>query len=300
MTLELRPITGPDELDLFLAFPYVLNDEVAKDLDAGRRHPHWLWVALDDGRPVARAGFWSRPGDAEPELFDIFDLREGEAGRQLVEAALTALGRQPDFLRYVSPGWRDDPAERRGVELRLGALERLGARLLVERLRMQWEAGTPVPEPTGRLAFRQPAGADELIGLMARVLDGTLDAHSRDELTRMTPAESARAQHDDELAGYASPREWWRVATLPGGAPAGFVIPAHNGYNPIIAYIGVVPEHRGHGYAGEILAEGTRILRDQGVPRIRASTDVGNTPMAAAFARAGYPVVSRQLDMVWR
>ena len=37
----------------------------------------------------------------------------------------------------------------------------------------------------------------------------------------------------------------------------------------------------------------------EGVPRIRASTDVGNAPMARAFARAGYVTFERQLDMTW-
>ena len=62
----------------------------------------------------------------------------------------------------------------------------------------------------------------------------------------------------------------------------------HNGYNPIIAYIGVLPAYRGHGYIDELLAEGTRILAAEDVPRIRASTDLGNVPMANAFRRAGW------------
>jgi RimJ/RimL family protein N-acetyltransferase len=142
--------------------------------------------------------------------------------------------------------------------------------------------------------------AEELIALMTRVLEGTLDAHSLDDLSRMSARQAAEEQYRDELEGYASPHEWWRVATLPDGEPVGFVIPAHNGYNPIIAYIGVVPEHRGHGYIDEVLAAGTRLLVEEGVPRIRASTDVGNQPMARAFARAGYVAFERQLDMTWR
>lgn len=65
------------------------------------------------------------------------------------------------------------------------------------------------------------------------------------------------------------------------------MIPARNDYNPIIAYLAVLPEHRGNGYINDILAEGTRILGRHEVPRIRASTDLGNTPMANAFQRAG-------------
>ena len=82
---------------------------------------------------------------------------------------------------------------------------------------------------------------------MTSVLEGTLDAHSRSDLTRMTPTEQANSQYDDELASYTTPRVWWRVATLPDGTPVGFVIPARNAYNPIIAYIGVLPAFRGNG-----------------------------------------------------
>jgi len=42
------------------------------------------------------------------------------------------------------------------------------------------------------------------------------------------------------------------------------------------------------------------LLAAQNVARIRAATDVGNAPMAAAFARAGYVIFERQIDMTWR
>lgn len=302
--LTLRPITGPDELDLFNRLPYGLNDELAADLDEGRRRPEWLWLALRGDRVVARAAWWSRAGAERPVLMDILDLDgDPEDGVRLVETALATLvepgTNPPDYLRYVPGDWRDHPDVRRGVEQRMAVLERLGAKLFVERLRLEWRPGTPVPEPAGRLAFRPVRDPAELIDLMTLVLDGSLDAHSREELTRMTPRQSAEEQYRDEFAGYASPHEWWRVATLPDGEPVGFVIPAHNGYNPIIAYLGVLPAHRGRGYIDEVLAAGTRLLADEGVPRIRAATDVGNVPMARAFARAGYVTFERQLDMTW-
>ena len=299
--LTVRPLTGPDELHLFNRIPYVLNGELAKDLEGGRRHPRWLWVALRGERLAARAAWWSRPGDEQPLLMDIFDTDAVDDGVRLVRTALATLGTSPpDFLRYVPGDWREQPEVRRGVEQRMSALESLGARLFVERLRLEWRPGTPLPEPAGRLAFRPVRDAEELIVLMTTVLEGTLDAHGRDDLTRMTARRAAEEQYRDELERYASPHEWWRVATLPDGEPIGFVIPAHNGYNPIIAYIGVVPAHRGRGYVDEVLAAGTRLLAAEGVPRIRAATDVGNVPMARAFARAGYVVLERQLDMTWR
>jgi len=302
--LTLRPITGPEELGLFTRLHDVLDHELAGDLADGRRRPEWMWVALRGGHLVARAAWWARPGHDEPHVLDVFDLDERAhdrvgVGVRLLETAMAAVPARPEYCRFVPPGWRDDPAARTPVEERMAALERTGARLFVERLRLEWRPGTPVPEPRGRLTFRPVGAAEELIRLMADVLDGTLDAHSRADLKRMCAWEAAVAQYEDELSGYPSPREWWRIATLPDGEPVGFVIPARNAYHPIIAYLAVRPAHRGNGYVDDILAEGTRVLAAQDVPLIRASTDLGNVPMARAFERAGYVTFEHQIDMTW-
>jgi RimJ/RimL family protein N-acetyltransferase len=305
--LILRPITGPDELDLFNRLPYVLNDEVGGDLAAGRRRREWLWLALRGDRVVARAGWWSRAGDQHPQVMDIFDIDvngDTDDAVRLLKAALPAVvpadTTPPEYGRFLPPNWREHRHTRKAVEDRMGALERAGAKLFVERLRLEWRPGTPIAELSGRLTFRPVRNPDELVELMTLVLDGTLDAHSRDDLTRMAPSQAAQEQYHNELDRYASPHDWWRIATLPDGEPVGFVIPAHNGYNPIIAYLAVVPAHRGHGYIHDVLAAGTRLLAAQNVPRIRAATDVGNAPMAAAFAQAGYATFERQIDMTWR
>ncbi|MFF9480157.1 GNAT family N-acetyltransferase [Streptomyces sp. NPDC014733] len=335
--LVLRALRGPEELDLFRALPYTLDDELADDLAEGRRRPSWMWVALHGDRVLARVAWWSWPGDAVPALLDIFDLDDAgaapagpvatatgpdpcgtgpdpfDAGVRLLRAASSAVlpdGAHPGYLRFLPPGWRADPAERRVVESRMAALEWTGARLLVERLRWEWtphdadgpgalERGAgPVRGPAA-LTFRPPRDRAELLGLMTAVLDGTLDAHSRAELGRVSAREAAVRQYEEELVRYRSPREWWRVAVLPGGEPVGFVIPARNDYHAIIAYLGVVPVHRGRGYADALLAEGTRVLAAQGVPRIRAATDLGNTPMSDAFRRAGYRNFADRIDMTW-
>ena len=303
--LILRPITGPDELDLFNSLPYVLNDEIGDDLAAGRRRPRWLWLAMRGDQVVARAGWWSPAGDSHTLRMDIFDIDgDTDDGVRLLTTALPAVipagATPPEYSRFVPPNWRDHQHTRQAVDDRTAALERVGAKWFVERLRLQWRPGTPIAELSGRLTFRPVRNPGELIELMTLVLDGTLDAHSRDDLTRMTPRQAAQEQYHDELDRYASPHEWWRIATLPDGEPVGFVIPAHNGYNPVIAYLGVLPAHRGYGYVHDILAAGTSLLAAQNVPRIRAATDVGNAPMAAAFAQAGYDTFERQIDMTWR
>ena len=307
--LTIRPITGPDELDLFNRFPHQFSEELAGDLRDGRRRPGWLWIALRDGRLAARAGWWARPGNEHPDALDILDL--DDSGRpETVDIAARLLNtamadvvpegtRPPYYLRFVAPDWREASATRQPTEDRMAAAAQTGARMFVERLRLEWRPGAPVAAPTGRLSFRPVTDPVELLALMTEVIHGTLDAHDRDDLTRMSPRDAAAKQYHEELARYTSPRDWWKIAELPGGEPVGFVIPAHNDYSAIIAYLGVVPAYRGHGYIAEILAEGTRVLAAQDVPFIRASTDLGNVPMAAAFHRAGWIATGHQIDMTW-
>ena len=309
--LTVRPLIDRGELDRFLELRYVLDDELADDLAAGRRRPEWMWIALRDDRVLGRAAWWGPDGAESPALFDFFDVDdelpvdEGIAvGLALVGEALRTMlpegTEPPEYGRFLPPDWRDEPAVRQAIETRFAVLEKLGARPLVERLRLEWRAGTRLPEPSSRLSFRPVRDRGELIDLMVPVLEGTLDAHSRSDLERMTPREVAAKHHDEEFAGFASPHDWWQVGETEAGTPVGFVIPARNVYNAVIAYLGVLPDHRGHGYVDDLLAAGTRILAEQDVPRVRASTDVPNVPMAAAFARAGYVNFERAVNFTWK
>jgi RimJ/RimL family protein N-acetyltransferase len=94
-----------------------------------------------------------------------------------------------------------------------------------------------------------------------------------------------------------APRDWWRLAYSTDGALVGVVMPSRNYEAFVIAYIGVVPEQRGRGHVGRLLAEATAFLVGQGAERIVADTDTGNRPMAAAFERAAYRVTARRIVM---
>jgi RimJ/RimL family protein N-acetyltransferase len=243
-------------------------------------------------------------------MLDILDVDDSDKSIDLEELCFTLLEvataavigkviRRPEYGRFVSPDWRDQPETLEPVRVRMAALERAGARFLVERLRFEWRKGTPLVASSNRLSFRLPLDSDEIVELMTSALEGTLDVHSREDLATMSARDAAVRHFGDELARYRSPHDWWKVATLAGGDPVGFVIPARNDYHAIIAYIAVLPKYRGQGYIDDILAEGTRTLNAQHVPRIRASTDLGNGPMANAFARAGWINFERSIDMTW-
>jgi hypothetical protein len=309
--LVFRPITGIEEIQLFCQLPYVLNFELEDDLVAHRRRPEWMWMALDGDRLLARVAWWSRSDDGSPSALDVLDVDDGNGEIDLEDLCFTLLetatanviapgSRRPDYGRFVPPNWRDQPETSMPVELRMAALERAGAHLLVERLRFEWRDNAPVVTTHSRLLFRPPADNDELIELMTMALEGTLDVHSQRDLASLSARDTATRHFEDELVLYKSPHEWWRVATLLGGDRVGFVIPARNPYHPIIAYIAVLPQFRGSGYIDEILAEGTRILQSNDVPPFRASTDLGNVPMARAFTRVGWINFERSIDMTWQ
>ncbi len=92
---------------------------------------------------------------------------------------------------------------------------------------------------------------------------------------------------------------WWRIAELPTGEPVGFVIPARNNYHPIIAYIGVLPARRGHGYIDDLSP------RAPGCWRPRAWSGSGRRPTSATYRwrspseRLGYVNFERAFNMVW-
>jgi hypothetical protein len=116
--VTVRPITGPEELNLFCRFPQVLNAEVTTSTRA---------AGDPSGCGSLCEGTAQWPG-----------WRGGDG---------MATGAQhPECSRFLSAGWHEEAAERRAVENRMAALTRTGAEL-------------------------------------TQVLDGTLDAHSRDDLT---------------------------------------------------------------------------------------------------------------------
>ena len=91
-----------------------------------------------------------------------------------------------------------------------------------------------------------------------------------------------------------------RVRSLEAGATQDeFLSPGHNPYSLVIGYLAVMPDHRGRGYINDILNEGVSELAATGVDRIRAATDMTNSPMGDAFLRNGWTEYERSIDTVW-
>jgi len=255
----------------------------------------WTWVALREGTVVARAAWWGFPDNDAPYTLDWLDFATERDGAELVLAAHQVLrtpdGASPEYHLFLPLDWRDRRPVRELTQRRLAAARGAGMQVQVERWSYLWTLPEgQVPPPPTRLRFRAVTAADTdlLVDVLARVASGSLDVATRAKLARHpTPAEFGRADLAD-LEGFPAPRTWWRLGYDRAGELVGLAVPTRNYSIPVVGYIAVVPEQRGRGYVDELLAETTRVLVEHGADRVGADTDSTNTPMAAAFDRAGF------------
>ncbi|WNV84075.1 GNAT family N-acetyltransferase [Umezawaea sp. Da 62-37] len=259
----------------------------------GDYRPEWTWIALRDDVVVARAAWWAGPDDPAPLVLDWFDFTDFDAAVALLKTAPL----HAEYNLRLPSDWRDDPATREAAESRMAAATAAGLTFLVERFTYRWTPDNGVPDRPGRLEFHPEPDDAKILDVFRRIHVDSLDAH-----VRKTVAESgldAAAQEDlDCLLWMPSPRDWWRLAYTGDGDLVGITAPCHHHTSPVVGYIGVVPEQRGHDYSYDLLVEATHLLIGHGAEQIVAGTDCGNLPMAATFAKVGYPVRYIRIDMV--
>jgi RimJ/RimL family protein N-acetyltransferase len=305
----IRPATEAD-LDRILAYPVT---EPAGQVTAGRyrdglaRHqyrPEWTWIAEDAGRILARAIWWGFAAAAYPLALDCvdagpFSTGASSTGRTALAAELIAAGQQalrrPDspatagYEINLPSGWRSDPAVVAAFAWRRDAAARAGLTDELERIRFEWTPGAGLPRPSGRLVYRPEPDDDRFADVFRQIAVGSLDVTTRREVALLGAARQAREDMEIYLA-MPGDRDWWRLAyTAADGQLAGMILPNHSADGgAVVGYLGVVPGLRGHGYISDLAAETTRFHAGRGEPRIAATTDTTNRPMAAAFERAGY------------
>ncbi|MEU9733051.1 GNAT family N-acetyltransferase [Streptomyces sp. NPDC048002] len=276
---------------LFDALPDPLG--AAEGHRATVHRPEWKRVALRDGKVVARGAWWGGPDDTEPLNINWFDVAEGEeeAGAELLRSAPW----QVELEINLPARGRENPAVRAAADTVFAAARAAGYELLVERYLYRWTPECGLPERPGRLVFEPEADDAVFHDALRRIHSVTLDAHALKAIKEGGVDQAAREEMEF-FHWCPSPREWWQVARTERGELAGIHIPARNLTSPVIGFIGVLPEHRGHGYAYDLLVECTRFLVEQGAEFISGATDQGNFPMAANFAKAGHPVVKERIN----
>ncbi|MEV8631181.1 GNAT family N-acetyltransferase [Streptosporangium sp. NPDC051023] len=272
--------------------------------------PGWVWVALRGDEVVARAGFWGPQGAGHPISLDWFDPGHGpdriEVGAALLRVANAALfppgdgaqaGERPEYHLFLPGDWHERPDALADATDRISAAEQAGWRRSVERLNLRWTPEDGLPPRSARLTFTPADDDEQVLGLLARITEGSLDAWDRRTRAEKGARETAKGTLTG-LAGLAGGRARWRLARDASGDLVGIVMPTRNDRSATVGYVGVDPAHRGHGYADDLVTEALHIFVAEGEPQVNDNTDVGNTPMAASFARLGYRVTGRRLILI--
>ena len=271
----------------------VTLDRYQQYVAEGYYRDDWTWVAEENGAIQALAIWWGGPTDDYPFSIDgLYYVGDGDPVPVWTEllkhavAARPADAEPPEYHFFLDSDWQDKPDVVSALETRAQAAASVGMTAITDRLRYEWKPADGLPERPTRLRF-EPADDEAFVDVFMRVSEGSLDAATAREIARVGVEASAR----EELAIYKSmpgDRDWWRLAYDGDGELVGFQMPSANAGGPVVGYLGVVPEHRGHGLIDDLLAELTHQLAETGAEHIRADTDFGNVPMAKSFERQGY------------
>jgi GNAT superfamily N-acetyltransferase len=134
-------------------------------------------------------------------------------------------------------------------------------------------------------------GDEALLELIPRTYVDTMDCPDLVDIRR--PADVLEAH---KASGVFTPRWWWLA--LRGGAPAGCVLVNECGPSRgEVVYLGVVPEHRGQGVAGALMAQAMHQLAGEGVSLMTLAVDESNAPARRLYERLGF--VGTQRKQAW-
>ena len=272
----------------------VTLDRYREYVAAGYHRDDWTWVAEKDGTIQALAIWWGGIGADHPFSIDgLYYVGDGDpvpVWTELIKHAMAARpadAEPPEYHFFLDSDWKDKPDIVAGLESRSKAAMAAGMTSTTDRLRYRWKPDCGLPARSTRLHF-EPADDEAFVDVFMRVSQGSLDAATAREIARLGVEGSAR----DELELYKSmpnsDRAWWRLAYDADGKLIGFAIPSANAGGFTVGYLGVVPEHRGHGFIDDLLAEITHVHAEAGAEQITADTDFANVPMAKSFERLGY------------
>ncbi|MEU7978490.1 acetyltransferase [Micromonospora sp. NPDC049081] len=279
--LVIRPLVAGEE-DLFESMPDPLPQlrkvGYADGVAGGGYRPERTWIALRDGRVVGRAAWLLPPGVAGTPWLDRFDLAAGpEVGAALLRAAHEALGGPHRYYAGLPAHWRRRPEVLAVVRAPLAAARLAGLVERGERLRCSW-AGTPLPAPSGRHAFRPATDTGEIDALVARIADPDV-LTGREIAQAVAGVDLAR----DPRAWLAGPATSWRVA-LAAGEPVGLAGPTGDACFPMLGYVGVLdPSAR-----GDLLADSVVALAADGAREVVADVDAHRVAVVAELERTGF------------
>lgn len=266
----------------------------------GCTKPEWCLVGLDAGRPVARGALWALPEHPVPTDIVLIDADWSDpdlvGGRELLNE-LHQLARTfgADVLSHSvdappnAPQYQENEADRGRL------LERSGYRLLRDGLRWRYLQTSPnaVADPSLQFRSLSDVGDDAFVEAIAATFEGTRDSWITRNVNEQGRLPAARSDFGDYQDMDHRPA-WWELAYAGDGSLVGVIMAARNPSSAVIAYVGIVPTHRGRGLSSVLVRRGTEHLLASGASDIRGDCDRDNPAMVKAFERAGFERFARR------
>jgi ribosomal protein S18 acetylase RimI-like enzyme len=286
-------------------YQHELEEYCATLLRRRSTKPSWCVVAVDSERPAARAAFWAMPDQAIPSDLVLIHtdwsdpmLANGRALLSHLHERAAGLGSKALQHHVDNPPGPPQYQEDESTRVRL--LTESGYDLLRDGLRwLHMTSALHQAQPESTLVFRglPEVGEHAFVDAIAATYEGTRDTWLTRTIEERGLLGAARSDFLDYQQMDYRPY-WWELAYAQDGALAGVVMPARNPGSAVIAYVGVVPEQRGQGFAPQLVRRGTQQLVAAGDTEIRGDCDRGNVAMVKAFQRAGYDEIARRRSYV--
>lgn len=297
----IRPIQR-EELKVFAAFSNQTERNqrflayLTKMWDEGYVRPEWCFVAEEAGAFIGRIVYWTLPSLDNFFEVDVLEVPWNanylEVGTKLLLDSLAQMQLPAEaVIQYTldTPYPMSTSGMSTFTEQRIEVIEKFGFSLLRETHRFEWQETQTQIALSQRLVFRtlEDVGEEAFINTIMRVSENSLDRILQQETEKLGLEQYAKEKFKT-LKAFKYKSKWWQLAYTQSGSLVGLIMPVENDGGPIIGYIGVIPDYRGQGFVNDLLAQGTLTLKTDGAPRVRADTDINNTPMILAFQRAGY------------
>jgi ribosomal protein S18 acetylase RimI-like enzyme len=263
--------------------------------------PGWCLVGLDDGVPVTRAALWALPDHDVPTDIVLIDADWNDAelaGRRALLSKVhdLAAAEGSDALSHHVDSPPGPPQYQENDEDRIRLLAESGYELMRDGVRWAY-SGSPSQEAARAqsLVFRSlpEVGEEAFVEAIASTYQGTRDSWITSNIEKHGMLGAARKDFL-EYQGLDHLPEWWELAYSEDGVLAGVIMAARNPSAAVVAYVGVVPNQRGHGLAPQLVRRGTEQLLASGADEIAGDCDRDNVGMVKAFERAGFEQVARR------
>lgn len=142
----------------------------------------------------------------------------------------------------------------------------------------------------------RPDRPDEFHHTLGRTYEGTLDCP---ELNGLRTIEEVVRGH--KAQGRFEPSRWWLARAGTQAAGVLLLMEQPEGDWEVV-YVGVVPEHRGRGLGGELMAQALVEAKASGVRRLTLSVDRRNLPAVRLYRSLQFEEYDRRLVLlaIWR